>query len=128
MKKTITIKNDYNSLDTLYNFLKNESTFEASKDYDIWEHRTDTNGQMAQCIVLKKSNMHALKIFFVNENTVKVNHIIPNKMMHAYFGKNVKARKNIIELITGKIKEVVLAGSQQKAFEELEAVVIKATV
>lgn len=71
--------------------------------------------------------MHAVKLFFVNENTVKINHIIPNKMMQAYFGKSVKARQNIIEIITGKIKEVVLSGAQQSAFKELERVIIKAS-
>lgn len=127
MENIITIKNQYNSLEILHNFLKTASSFECSKDYDIWEHRTDANGQMAQCIVLKKSNMHALKVFFVNENTVKVNHIIPSKMMHAYFGKSVKARRNIIEIIAGAIKQAVLVNSQKKAFEELETVVKKAT-
>lgn len=128
MESLIEIINEYNSLDTLYNFLKTESTYESSKDYDIWEHRTDAKGQIAQCIVLKKNNMHAIKVFFITKNTVKVNHIIPNKMMHAYFGKSVKARRNIIEIITGKIKEILLAPAQQKAFEELESVVKKAAV
>jgi len=128
MENLIEVKNDYNSLDKLYNLLNKDSNYECSKDYDIWEQRTDANGQMAQCLVLKKSAMHAVKLFFINDNTVKVNHIIPNKMMHAYFGKSVKARQNIIEIITGKIKEVALAGAQQKTFEELEGVIKKAAV
>lgn len=128
MEKIITIKNEYNSLDILHDFLKNEATFETSKDYDIWEQRTDTNGQMEQCIILKKSNMHAVKLFFTEGNSVKINHIIPNKMMHAYFGKSVKARRGIIELLTGKVKEVLLAPAQKKAFEELEEVVKKAAI
>ncbi len=126
MEKTITIKNEYNSLDTLQEFLKTSSSFECSKDYDIWEQRTDANGQMEQCIVLKKSSMHAIKVFFVNENTVKINHIIPNKIMNAYFGKSVKARRNILEIITGEIKGVLLAPAQKKAFEELEQELRKA--
>jgi hypothetical protein len=64
--------------------------------------------------------MHAVKLFFVNENTVKMSYIIPNKIMQAYFGKSVKARRNIIEIIAGIIKQTVLAGPQQKAFDELE--------
>jgi len=126
VEKTITIKNEYNSLDTLQEFLKTSSSFECSKDYDIWEQRTDANGQMEQCIVLKKSSMHAIKVFFVNENTVKINHIIPNKIMNAYFGKSVKARRNILEIITGEIKGVLLAPAQKKAFEELEQELRKA--
>ena len=72
--------------------------------------------------------MHAVKLYFTNENTVKVSYIIPNKIMHAYFGKSVKARRNIIEILAGVIKQAVLAAPQQKAFEELEAVVRKAAV
>tara|TARA_R110000765_G_scaffold366084_2_gene456209 strand:+ start:365 stop:748 length:384 start_codon:yes stop_codon:yes gene_type:complete len=126
MENVIEIKAEYNSMDKLYNYLKTVSEFECSKEYDVWEHRTNNNGQMAQCIVLKKSGMHAIKLFFVNDNAVKINHIIPNKMMHAYFGKSAKARQSILEILTGKIKEVVLAGSQQKVFEELEKVIKKA--
>ncbi|MCF6279661.1 MAG: hypothetical protein L3J14_04875 [Flavobacteriaceae bacterium] len=122
MENLITIKNEYNSLDKLHEFLKKDSNYEYSKEYDIWEHRTDANGQMEQCIVVKKSSMHAIKVFFVNDNTVKINYIIPNKMMHAYFGKSVKARRNILEVITGTIKQAVLASSQKKAFEEMEKV------
>lgn len=127
MENLIEIKNDYNSLDTLHAFLKKESDFECSKDYDIWEQRTNNNGQMEQCLILKKSAMHAVKLYFVNENTVKLNHIIPNKMMHAYFGKSQKKYRNILEIITGKIKDVVLATPQQNAFNELESVVKKAS-
>lgn len=127
MENLIEINNSYNSLDKLQDVLKKESVFECSKEYDIWEHRTDTNGQMAQCIVLKKSGMHAIKAFFINENNVKINYIIPNKVMHAYFGKSVKAHRNIIEIITGTIKQAILAGPQKKAFKELEHVVKKAT-
>ena len=127
MEKIITVKNEYNSLDRLHNYLKTASSFECDKEYDVWEQRTDANGQLAKCVVLKKSNMHAVKIYFTEENKVKVNHIIPNKMMHAYFGKSVKARRNILEIITGLIKGAVLAPGQKKAFEELEKVLYKAS-
>lgn len=127
MENLITINNTHNSLDKLQTLLNKESTFECSKEYDIWEMRTDANGQMEQCLVLKKSSMHAIKLFFINENTVKINYIIPNKIMHAYFGKSVKARRNIIEIVAGVIKQAILAGPQQKAFDELEIVVKKAS-
>lgn len=120
MEKLITINNNLNSLDKLQEVLKKEAIYECSKEYDIWEMRTDKNGQMTQCVVVKKSNMHAVKLFFINENTVKMSYIIPNKIMQAYFGKSVEARRNIIEIIAGIIKQAVLAGPQQKAFDELE--------
>lgn len=120
MENLITINNNLNSLDKLHEVLKKETIYECSKEYDIWEMRTDKNGQMAQCVVVKKSNMHAIKLFFINENTVKMSYIIPNKIMQAYFGKSVEARRNIIEIIAGIIKQAVLAGPQQKAFDELE--------
>ena len=120
MENLITIKGNLNSLDKLQEVLKIESIFKCSKEYDIWEMRTDKNGQMEKCLVVKKSNMHAVKLFFINENTVKISYIIPNKIMQAYFGKSVEARRNIIEIIAGIIKQAVLAGPQKKAFEELE--------
>jgi len=128
MNNTITINNQYNSLDSLNDFLQTASTYKCYKEYDIWEQRLDIKGQMEQCLVLKKSNMHAVKLYFTKENTVKLNHIIPNKLMNAYFGKSQKRYQNILEIVTGKIKEVVLAGSQQKAFKELENVVKLATL
>lgn len=128
MENLIEIKEDYNSLDKLYNFLKKESKFECSKEYDIWEQRTGAKGQLEQCIIIKKSGMHAIKAFFVNNDTVKINHIIPNKIMHAYFGKSVKARRNIIEIVAGTIKQALLKGSQEKAFKELERTLNKAAV
>ncbi|HBR54927.1 MAG TPA: hypothetical protein DEA82_12390 [Flavobacteriaceae bacterium] len=127
MENTITIQNNYNTLDKLYNFLNIKTQFECTKTYDTWDVRTGANGQMEECIVLKKSSMHAVKLYFSEENKVKVNHIIPNKVMHAYFGKCVKAHRNILELITGQIKAVALKGSQQKAFDELSNEVRKAS-
>jgi hypothetical protein len=127
MEKLITINSNHNSLDKLAALLSKELIYDCSKEYDIWEIRTDANGQMEQCLVVKKSSMHAVKLFFVNENTIKVSYIIPNKIMQAYFGKSVKARRNIIEIISGAIKQVILAGPQQKAFDELEQSINKIT-
>lgn len=127
MENSITINSTYNSLDKLHDALKSQSGYECSKEYDSWDVRTDANGQMEQCLILKKSSMHAVKLYFTNDNTLKVNHIIPSKVMHAYFGKSVKARRNIIEILAGTISQAVLKGPQNKAFEELEQVVKKAT-
>lgn len=127
MENLVNIIATYNTLDTLQNFLKTESNLECTKEYDIWEHHVNGQGQIEQCLVLKKSNMHAIKIFFVNGGTVKINHIIPNKMMNAYFGKSVKARRSILEVVGGMVTQTVLKGSQEKAFKELEAVVAKAS-
>lgn len=122
MEQIIKIKSEYNSLDKLQNYIKKESSFETSQDYDSWEHRTDANGQMEKCIVIKKSSMNGVKVFFSKEDTIKVNHIVPSKTMNAYFGKSQKARRNIIEIISGKITQTLLSGGQKKAFEELSGV------
>lgn len=119
MEKMIKVKSEYGSLDQLTNFLKTQSPYEISKEYDHWDLRTDANGQMEQCIVIKKSNMHGAKAYFSNENTLKVDYIIPNKMMNAYFGKSQKAHRNILEILAGGIKNTLLAGPQKKAFEEI---------
>ncbi|CAM1357973.1 hypothetical protein [Tenacibaculum xiamenense] len=120
MEKIIVLKNEYSSLDGLLEFIKERSTFECYKEYDRWENRTDANGQMSKCIVLKKNAMHAVKIHFINEKNIKLAYIIPNPVMNAFFGKSQKARKDIIEVVTGKIKELLLAPAQKKAFQELE--------
>lgn len=125
MTNLIKVKNEFNSLESLFKYLQSSSNFECYKEYDKWELRTDENGQMAQCIVLKKSNMNAVKIYFVNDDTIKISHVIPNKMMDAYFGQSQKSRQDILEVITGKIKKMLLASSQEKAFKELEAEISK---
>ena len=127
METIIDIKNEYNSLDNLHDFLNEMSDFECSKQYDIWEQRIDSNGQMEQCLLLKKNNMNAVKMFFVNDNVLKINHVIPNKFMQAYFGKSQKSRQNILEIITEKIKELALKGPQKKAFNELTSSISKAS-
>lgn len=81
--------------------------------------RRDANGQMEKCVVIKKSNMHGAKIYFTKDNTMKVTYIIPNKIMNAYFGKSQEKYQSIIQIITGKIKDLVLSGSQKTAFEEI---------
>ena len=122
MEKQITIKGEYDSLDKLLAFVTKESPYEASIDYDSWEVRTDANGQMEKCIVIKKSSMHGMKAYLDKENTLQISYLIPNKLMNAYFGKSQKKYKNILEIVTGKIKDVALAGSQKKAFNEMEQV------
>jgi hypothetical protein len=83
---------------------------------------------MEQCLLLKKSGMHAVKLFFQNENELKATYIIPNKVMNAYFGKSKKRYRNVLELLTGKIRDVALASPQKKAFNELIQTVEKAAV
>ena len=125
MEKQIIVKNEYNSLDKILDFVKKESSYECLKDYDSWEVRTDANGQMEQCVVIKKSAMHGMKIYFPQEGFLKMTYIIPNKMMNAYFGKSQRAYRNILEIATGKIKELLLASSQEKAFDEMEKIFSK---
>lgn len=122
MEKQITVKSEYNSLDSILNFIKKESPYEASIEYDSWDVRTDANGQMEKCIMIKKSSMHGMKAYFTKENALQLDYIIPNKLMNAYFGKSQKRYKNILEIVTGKVKDVLLSGSQKKAFEEIEQV------
>ncbi len=90
-------------------------------DYDIWDLRTDANGQMEKCVVIKKSNMHGAKAYITPQNELSISYIIPNKVMNAYFGKSQKARKGILDIVAGGIKNIALAGSQKKAFEEISS-------
>jgi hypothetical protein len=120
MENQIKINSKYNSLEKLLDLLKKETNFNCSKEYDIWEIRTTVKDQMEECIVVKKSKMHAIKIFFIDDCSVKLTYIIPNKMMNVYFGKSVEARRNIFEIITGSIKKAIFAGAQKKAYDQLE--------
>lgn len=128
MEKKITVKKDYNSLDKILDFVKKDSSFDCSKEYDSWDVRTDSNGQMEQCVLIKKSGMHGMKVYFSNENELMMTYIIPNKLMNAYFGKSVKARKSILEVVGGIIKNAFLSGSQKKAFGEMEQVLLRIAV
>ncbi len=120
MESQIKFNNKINSLDTALDLLKKDLTYQSSKEYDIWDMRTDSNGQMEHCLVIKKSKMHAIKLFFIDEQTAKLTFFIQNKIMNAYFGKSVKARRNILEIIAGFFKQTILAGPQKRAFKEIE--------
>lgn len=119
MEKEVRLKSDYNKLEQLKEHLNSYSSFDTTIDYDHWDLRTNAQGEMERCIVIKKSNMHGAKAYFSAENTLKVTYIIPNKMMNAYFGKSQKARRNILEILSGAIKNTLLANSQKKAFETI---------
>lgn len=119
MEKLIAVQSEYNSLDNLSEALKKDSSFEVSRVYDTWEMRTDKSGQMEQCVLVKKSSMHALKFYFAKEGTIKVNHVIPSKTMNAFFGRSVKLHRNVIEIVTGGIKNAIVGAGQKKAFKEM---------
>ncbi len=125
MENKITVKSEYNSLNTLLDYLKTESSYDCSSEYDSWDIRTDDKGLMEKCVLIKKSSMHGMKVYFNTNNELMMSYIIPNKLMNAYFGKSVKVHKNILEIITGIIKSSLLSGSQKKAFEEMELVLLK---
>ena len=119
MEISIQLKEEYTTLDQLISYLKTNTSFEISKEYDHWEVRTDASGQMEQCVVIKKSGMHGAKAYFTYKNTVKIDYIVPNKVLNAYFGISQKAHKNILELVAEQIKKLFLASSQKKAFNEI---------
>jgi hypothetical protein len=127
MENKVTVKNEYSSLEKLSSYLKKNSTYDCVIEYDSWDVRTDENGQMEKCLTIKKSAMHGMKVYFNSNNQLVMSYIIPNKIMNAYFGKSVKARKNILEIITGVIKNALLSGSQKTAFQEIEADLLKLT-
>ena len=112
MEKRIKVKSDYNSLEAINKLVKDESNFESKIDYDSWDIRTDSNGQMEKCVLIKKSNMHGMKVHIEND-TLVMSYLIPNKVMNAYFGRSVKIRRNILEIVAGGIKNALLSGSQK---------------
>lgn len=125
MENTIKVQDEYNTLEKIEQFVKKESSYNCSIEYDSWDVRTDSNGQMEKCVLIKKSGMHGMKIHFTNKNEVLMSYLIPGKVMNAYFGRSQKARRNILEIIAGGIKNSLLSGGQKKAFKEMEEVMLK---
>lgn len=119
LERLISVNNEYASLDKIEQYLKDNTPFEIKQDYDAWDVRTDANGQMEKCVIIKKSGMHGAKVYFSSGNTMRVTFLIPSKMMNAFFGKNQQKYQTIVDIITGKIKDLFLSGSQKKSFEEI---------
>lgn len=128
MKKIITIKEEYNSLEKLQGFINKKSEYNSNIQYDKWEIRKDADGNMQKCIMVKKSAMHGLKVYFLDDKTIELSYAIPNVFLHGWFGKSQKAYRGIDEIILGKIKDAVLIGSQKKAFNEMEQIFTQATI
>jgi hypothetical protein len=125
MENTIKIQNEFNTLEKIKQFVEKESAYTPSIEYDSWDVRTDANGQMEKCVIIKKSGMHGMKVHFTKDNEIMMCHIIPSKVMNAYFGRSQKARKSILEIAAGGIKNVLLSGGQNKAFDEMEEVMLR---
>lgn len=125
MKKEIKVKKEFNTLDSIVAFVNSESPYECKKDYDIWDVRSDVNGQMEQCVVIKQSSMNGMKVHFDQDSILVMSHIVPSKVMNAYFGKSVKRHRNILEVVTGKIGEAIFSRSRKKSFSEIEQIINK---
>jgi hypothetical protein len=124
MENTIKVQQEFNTLEKVEQFVKNESSYNCSIEYDSWDVRTDANGQMEKCVLIKKSKMHGMKVYFTNENEILMSYLIPGKVMNAYFGRSQKARRNILEIVAGVIKNALLSGGQKKAYKEMEEVML----
>lgn len=119
MEKIIKLKSEFDSLNKVFDQVKNNSPYEATIEYDIWDARTDASGQMDKCILIKKSGMHGIKMHLESNQNLYASYVIPNKVLNAYFGKSQKRYRNIIEILAEKLVSAALAGSQKKAFEEM---------
>ncbi|MDB3906554.1 hypothetical protein N9355_03720 [Crocinitomicaceae bacterium] len=122
MEKALKVKSEFNSLEKLLQYSTNETPYESSLEYDTWEMRTDANGQMEKCLLVKKSSMHGIKVYFTNADTIKISQVIPSKTKNALLGANPEKRRNIIELITSGIKNAIVKNSQKKAFKEVQTI------
>ncbi|WP_442266087.1 hypothetical protein ACSIGC_17685 [Tenacibaculum sp. ZS6-P6] len=72
--------------------------------------------------MVKKSAMHGLKVYFLDDLTIELSYTILNVFLHGWFGKSQKAYRGIDEIILGKIKDALLIDSQKKAFNEMEQI------
>lgn len=119
MYKQITIKQEYDSLDKVLKLLQKISQYESSIEYDTWDMQTDSNGQIAKCILIKKNSMHGLKLSFDNQQKLHVSYVIPSKALNAILGPNQKRYRNPLEILTSKILSLAISGQQKKAFNEM---------
>ena len=63
MENTIKVQQDYNTLEKIDAFVQKESSYKSSIEYDSWDVRTDANGQMEKCVLIKKSGMHGICMY-----------------------------------------------------------------
>ncbi len=127
MEKTFKLKPEFSTLESLLVAVKQEPNYTSSIEYDVWEMRTGDDGNMEQCVLVKKSSMHGVKAYFTQANTIKITQVIPSKTKNAMLGQN-KGRRNALELIVGSIKSALVKSSQRKAFAELKTVFDKVKI
>lgn len=125
MEKYLKIKEEYNSLKKVEEFIKKESPYECSLKYDAWDVRKDANGNVEKCLVVRKSSIHGVKMYFSEDNTLKMTHIIPNKIMEAFLGESKKRYQGMLEVVTEKVKSLLLSGSKKKTIDEVAEVFYK---
>lgn len=127
MKQTISVKKEYDSLDKIVDFVKKESTFTCSKTYDHWDVRIGHNMQTPECVVIKDKGVHGAKVHFDGENTLRVTHVFPNKIMHAYFGNSSRPLllRRIDEIIIGTIVGWVFHSAKKKSLNKFMQVIDK---
>lgn len=119
MERSLKIREAFDSLDKLFEELKKTSPYDVSMEYDSWDIRIDARGEMEKCILLKKSSMHGLKMYFDDKLNLQACYVIPNKFMNAYLGKSQKKYRNILEILSSKLLSLAISGQQKKAFDEM---------
>ena len=119
MYTQITLKQEYQSLDQILKLIQNSSPYEVSIEYDVWDMQTDASGQIAKCILVKKSSMHGLKLELDGKQQLHASYVIPNKALNAILGPNKKRYRNPLEILSSKLLSMAIAGQQKKAFTEM---------
>lgn len=119
MQELIRLKPEFTSLKQIEDFVNNETKYTATQEYDAWDVRTDENGQMDKCVIIKKNSMNGVKVYFSDKNTLKADFKIPNKLAEAFLGKSQQEYKGIKEIVGDAINNLLLSSSQQKAFDEI---------
>lgn len=107
MEITFKIKDDYNSLDKLLNYVKPKTNYTCTKTDNTWE---DFTIKFDKCVLIKKNTFYAIKVDFVNKNTIKLEPVIPS----SYFRNFAKGRG-----FTPIITNLLISGKQKSMLNEV---------
>ncbi len=104
----IKIKESYDSLDKVLNYLSKESEYKCKKVYNIWE--AAIGAKTEKCILIKKNAFIGLKADFVKKNVLKLKPVVPHNMLIAF---------TVGRGIFPPIVRAILSGPQNKMLTEV---------
>ncbi len=115
METIIKLKEGYNSLDKVLEYVSTKSNYECEKIFNSW--RTISFSK-EYCILIKKNSIDGAIINFVDENEIRIATEVPSKYFYGWtVGRGImpplvrlllsKKRKTTLEEVTGYFKDIM---------------------